>query len=50
MLNQFPVHKGAVSSTISPAEIVEGKRKPNFGRKRVNFGQYVEIHDGTNNK
>jgi len=46
MLNQFPVRKGGVSSTISPAEIVES---PDFGRKRVNFGQYVEIHDGTDN-
>ena len=49
MLNQFPVRNGGVSSTISPTEIVEGKRKPDLGRKRINFGQHVEIHDGTDN-
>ena len=49
MLNQFPVRNGGVSSTISPTEIVEGKRKPDMGIKRINFGQYVEIHDSTDN-
>ena len=49
MLNQFPVRNGGISATISPTEIVEGKRKPDLGMKRINFGQYVEIHNGTDN-
>ena len=49
MLNSFPARKNGVSDTILPAEIVEGVRKPDFSMKRVNFGQYVEIHDGTDN-
>ena len=49
MLNQFPVRNGGVSSTISPTEIVEGIRKPDMGIKKINFGQYAEIHDGTDN-
>ena len=28
---------------------MEGRRKLDFAKKRVNFGQYVEIHDGTDN-
>ena len=50
MINKFPVRKGGVSTTISPEEIIEGKRKMNGNRKRINFGQYAEIHDGTTNK
>ena len=49
IINQFPVRKGGVSDTISPEEIVEGKQKIDLSKKRVNFGQYVEIHDGTTN-
>ena len=49
VINNFPARKGGVSITISPAEIVEGRRKLDFAKKRVNFGQYVEIHDGTDN-
>ena len=49
VINQFPVRKGGVSNTISPEEIVEGKQKIDLSKKRVNFGQYVEIHDGTTN-
>ena len=49
MINSFPSRKGGVSETISPAEIVEGIRKPDFSKRRVNVGQYVEIHDGTDN-
>ena len=43
------VRTGGVSSTISPQEIVEGRRKLNFSKRRINFGQYAEIHDGTTN-
>jgi len=49
VINSFPVRKNGVSDTISPAEIVEGVRKPDFSKRRVNFGQYVEIHGGTDN-
>ena len=34
---------------MSPAEIVEGTRKMDFSKKRINFGQYAEIYDGTDN-
>ena len=50
MINKFPVKNGGVSKTISPEEIIEGKRKMDGNRKRINFGQYAEIHDGTTNK
>ena len=49
VINQFPVRTGGVSSTISPQEIVEGRRKLDFSKRRINFGQYAEIHDGTTN-
>ena len=49
IMNKFPARKGGVSNTISPESIVEGKRKIDLSHKRVNFGQYVEIHDGTDN-
>ena len=50
MLNKFPVRNGGVSRTISPEEIIEGKRKMDANRKRISFGQFAEIHDGTTNK
>ena len=50
MLNKFPARNGGVSKTISPEEIIEGKRKMDGNRKRINFGQFAEIHDGTTNK
>ena len=49
MINKFPVRKGGISTTISPEEIIEGKRKMDGNRKRINFGQYAEIYDGTSN-
>jgi len=49
VINKFPVRTGGVSSTISPEEIVEGRRKLDFSKRRINFGQYAEIHDGTSN-
>ena len=49
IINKFPVRKGGVSETVSPEEIVEGKRKFDFSRKRINYGQYAEFHDGTDN-
>ena len=49
MINKFPVRKGGVSSTLSPEEIVEGKHKLDGNRRRINFGQYAEVHEGTTN-
>lgn len=49
VLNKFSARNGGVSSTISPEQIVEGKRKIDFNQKRISFGQYAEIHDGTDN-
>ena len=49
IINKFPARKGGVSNTISPEEIVEGKRKIDLSHERVNFGQYVEIHDEIDN-
>ena len=49
MINKFPVRKGGVSPTLSPEEIVEGKRKLDGNRRRINFGQYAEVYDGTTN-
>ena len=39
VLNKFPAHKGRVSTTISPEEIVERKRKMDFNKKRISYGQ-----------
>ena len=48
MLNKFGF-KNRVSTTISAEEIVEGKRKMNFNLKQIAYGQYAQVHDGTDN-
>ena len=48
MMNRFPVKNG-VSTTISPEEIVEGKHKFNFSKRRITLGQYAQVWTGTNN-
>jgi len=40
VINKFPVRTGGVTSAISPEEIVEGRRKLGFSKRRINFGQY----------
>ena len=47
-LNTFP-SKNAVSTTISPATIVEGKPKMDFKREMIAFGAYTLIYTGTSN-
>ena len=48
VLNAFP-SKNAVSSTISPATIVEGKPKLDLKRKMIPFGAYALVYTGTTN-
>ena len=40
----------AVSTTMSPSGIVEGKLNPDFNRRRIAFGAYAFVFDRTNNK
>ena len=48
VLNAFP-SKNAVSNTISPATIVEGKPKMDFKRQMIAFGAYALVYTGTSN-
>ena len=48
-LNAFPSKGSKLSSTISPATIVEGRRKPDFSYKRISFGSYAVAYKGTKN-
>ena len=48
VLNAFS-SKNVVSSTISPATIVEGKAKLDLKRKMISFGAYALIYTGTTN-
>ena len=48
MINKFPAKNG-VSTTISPEEIVEGKPKMDLNLRTISYGQYAQIHDGTDN-
>ena len=48
VLNSFP-SKNPVSSTISPATIVEGKPKMDFKRKMIPFGAYALVYTRTRN-
>ena len=46
--NAFPSPSG-VSTTISPASIVEGRKKPDFNHQHLAFGTYALIYIGTKN-
>ena len=46
--NAFPSHTG-VSTTLSPSNIIEGKRKPDFNHQHIGFGSYALVHVGTKN-
>ena len=48
VLNTFP-SKNAVSTTISPATIVEGKPKMDFKREMIAFVAYALVYTGTSN-
>ena len=48
IINFFP-SKNAVSDTMSPAMLVEGKQKMDLSKKRIEFGAYAMVHVGTNN-
>ena len=51
VLNAFP-SKNSITTTISPATIVEGKPKIDFKRDMLAFGAYALVYTGTssNNK
>ena len=46
--NFFP-SKNAISDTMVPAMLVEGKHKLDFGNKRIKFGAYAMVYVGTHN-
>ena len=46
MLNFFP-SKNAISYTMVPAMLVEGKQKLDFGKKRIEFVAYAMVYIGT---
>ena len=48
VLNAFP-SKNAITTTVSPATIVEGKPKMDFKRKMIAFGSYALVYTGTSN-
>lgn len=47
-LNNF-APKDYISDTISPAGMILGRDKVDFNNLKLDFGQYCEIHDGTDN-
>ena len=48
VLNAFPSNTG-ISSTLSPATIVEGKPKFDFGKAMIPFGSYALVYESTTN-
>ena len=48
MLNKLPA-KDVVFNTLSREEIVEGKSKMDMHHRHIAFGQYVQVHTGTDN-
>ena len=48
MLNFFPP-KNAISDTMGPAMLVEGKHKLDFGEKIKEFGAYKMVYIGKHN-
>jgi len=47
-INAFP-SKGSISSTMSPAMIVEGKNNPDMNNKRISFGSHAMVFVGSDN-
>ena len=48
VLDAFP-SKNGISDTLSPATIVEGKPKFDFGRAMIPFGFYALVYESTTN-
>ena len=48
-INAFP-HKDGVSTTMSPATIVQGLPKPNMKYKRITYGAHAMVFMGSSNK
>ena len=48
VLNAFPSKTG-ISSTLSPATIVEGKPKPDLSKEMITFGSYALVYESTTN-
>ena len=48
MINRFVVKDG-ISQIHSPAAIVEGKKRMDFGKTRIRLGQYAQAYIGTEN-
>ena len=47
-LNAF-LSKNAISDTMSPAMIVEGRQNPDVSMKRISFGSHAMVYVGTTN-
>ena len=48
MINKFPAKNG-LSDSVSPEEILEGKSKMDISLRTIAYGQYAQVHDGTDN-
>ena len=46
--NAFPSNTG-VLKTLSPSNVIEGKRKPDFNYQQISFGSYALVYVGTKN-
>ena len=47
-LNATP-HPDGVSTELSPTSIVTGRGKPNYNNMKLEYGEYVQVYDGTTN-
>jgi hypothetical protein len=47
-INSFP-HADGISSSLSPDTIVTRRPKLDYGTLKLEFGQYVQVYDGTSN-
>jgi hypothetical protein len=47
-INSFP-HADRISSSLSPDTIVTGRPKLDYRTLKLEFGQYVQVYDGTSN-
>ena len=47
-LNDFP-NKQGISNTLSPANIILGRGKPDGNNLKGTFGRYYEVYNGTDN-
>lgn len=47
-INMFP-HPDGISNTMSPATLVTGVPKSDYRTMKLEFGEYVQVYDGTSN-